>query len=92
MIIDMLDSRGVFGSANNATCILCRGFCTSVLFIEEGNKGGIHKGLDTQSFPAIRFRHNYAFVYTVYSFLGLAQRGYRDGKQEEVAFPILISW
>ena len=33
MIIDMLDSRGVFGSANNATCILRRGFCTSVLFI-----------------------------------------------------------
>ena len=31
MIIDMLDSRGVFGSANNATCILRRGFCTSVL-------------------------------------------------------------
>ena len=25
--------RGVFGSANNATCILCRGFCTLVLFI-----------------------------------------------------------
>ena len=33
MIIDRLDSRGVFGSANNATCILRRGFCTSVLFI-----------------------------------------------------------
>ena len=33
MIIDMLDSKGVFGSANNATCILCRVFCTSVLFI-----------------------------------------------------------
>ena len=30
MIIDMLD---FFGSANNATCILRRGFCTSVLFI-----------------------------------------------------------
>ena len=27
--IDMPDFRGVFGSANNATCILCRGFCTS---------------------------------------------------------------
>ena len=33
MIIDRLDSRGVFGSANNATCILRRGFCTSVLFL-----------------------------------------------------------
>ena len=27
-----LDSRGIFGSANNATCILHRGFCTSVLY------------------------------------------------------------
>ena len=35
MIIDILDSRGVFGSANNATCILRRGFCTSVLFIRD---------------------------------------------------------
>ena len=25
-IINMLDSRGVFGSANNTACILCRGF------------------------------------------------------------------
>ena len=47
--INTLDSRGVFGSANNATCILCldnafvciqslhlsRGFCTLVLFIDE---------------------------------------------------------
>ena len=33
VLINTLDSRGVFGSANNATCILCRGFCTLVLFI-----------------------------------------------------------
>ena len=32
-ILNTLDSRGVFGSANNTTCILCRGFCTLVLFI-----------------------------------------------------------
>ena len=33
-----LDSRGVFGSANNATCILSRGFCTLVLFIMKGRE------------------------------------------------------
>ena len=33
VLINTLDSRGIFGSANNATCILCRGFCTLVLFI-----------------------------------------------------------
>ena len=33
--IDTLDCRGVFGSANDATCIFRRGFCTSVLFIIE---------------------------------------------------------
>ena len=31
--IDMLDFRGVFGSANNATCILRRGFCTFIMYI-----------------------------------------------------------
>ena len=34
MIIDMLDSRGVFGSANNA---LCRGFCTSFMTATKTN-------------------------------------------------------
>ena len=46
----IIDSRGVFGSANNATCILRRGFCTSVLFISHVDMyalkcktlGGIH--------------------------------------------------
>ena len=41
MIIDMLDSRGVFGSANNATCILRRGFRTTVLFILDGVMNGV---------------------------------------------------